>query len=247
MAYGRGDGPGFAAGLLGSIFIAFGISFAGVMIGSGIAEAPITQRSLTVTGVAEREVKANLSVWPMTITATAEDLALLQADIDRDVGFLTSFLVGLGFDEAEISIGRLVLEDRLAESENGIVPLGGRYVAHQPVQVRSNNVDLVAQASRQLGDVTRQGVVLSGVEKPAFIYSRLSEVKADMLSEAATSARDAAQQFADQSGSRLGGITNADQGKFEILPRDEVPGESETSQIFKRVRIVATVTYQLEV
>ena len=78
------------------------------------------------------------------------------------------------------------------------------------------------------------------------MFSRLNDVKPEMLEEATANARDAAQQFANASGAQLGGIRDANQGVFEILPRDEVLGESEAMQIFKRVRVVATVTYQLD-
>lgn len=246
MAYGRGDGPGLAAGLLAAIFIAFGIGLAGVMIAGGLVEARVADRRVTVKGLAEREVKANLAVWPMTVTASGDDLAVVQSEIDADVSVLEGFLVSAGFDAAEVSLGRLRLDDRLAQNWSSETPQGGRYLINQPVRVRSTNVDLVAQVSRQLGDVVRQGVVLTGWEEPSFVFSRLNEIKPDMLEEATANAREAAQQFADHSGSQLGGIRDANQGVFEILPRDDVPGDTEAGQIFKRVRVVATVTYQLQ-
>jgi hypothetical protein len=246
MAYGRGEGSGIVAGLLAAIFISFGIGLAGVMVASGLVEARLADRRVTVKGLAEREVKANLSVWPMTITAAGDELAIVQGAIDEDIGTLSGFLTELGFDEAEISLGRLRVDDRVAMSWNQDTPSGGRFLISQPVRVRTTNVDLVAQATRQLGDVTRQGVVLGGWEEPSFVFTRLNEIKPDMLEEATGNAREAAQQFADDSGAQLGRIRDANQGVFEILPRDAVPGEGEASQIFKRVRVVATVTYQLE-
>lgn len=246
MAYGRGEGMGLAAGLLASIFIAVGIGVAGVMIAGGMVEARLVDRRVTVKGLAEREVKADLAIWPMTLTASGDDLALVQTEIDADVAVIQGFLVGLGFDVAEISLGRLRVEDRFAFSYGPELPTGGRYLITQPLRVRSANVDLIAQASRQLGDVTRQGVVLSGWEEVSFVFQRLNEIKPDMLEQATVNAREAAQQFADHSGAELGGIRDANQGVFEILPRDGVAGESEASQIFKRVRVVATVTYQLQ-
>jgi hypothetical protein len=246
MAYGRGEGSGIVAGLLAAIFISFGIGLAGVMIASGLVEARVADRRVTVKGLAEREVKANLAVWPMTLTAAGDDLAVVQGSVDEDFATLSAFLTGIGFDEAEISLGRLRVDDRVAMSWTQETPSGGRFLISQPVRVRSTNVDLVAQATRQLGDVTRQGVVLSGWEEPSFVFTRLNEIKPEMLEESTANAREAGQQFADHSGAQLGRIRDANQGVFEILPRDDVPGESEASQIFKRVRVVSTVTYQLE-
>lgn len=245
MAYGRGEGSGIAAGLLAAILIALGIGVAGMMIAGGIEAAPRADSKVTVKGLAEREVKADLAIWPMTLIAAGDDLALVQAEIDADVAVLQTFLVGAGFDEAEISLNRPRVEDRVAQAWGSEPPQGGRYFITQPLRVRSANVDLVAQVSRQLGEVTRQGVVLSGWEDPSFAFTRLNDIKPEMLQQATANARDAAQQFALASGAQLGGIRDANQGVFEILPRDQVLGESEAMQIFKRVRVVSTVTYEL--
>ena len=57
--------------------------------------------------------------------------------------------------------------------------------------------------------------------------------------------RHAAEQFASDSGSRVLGIRRANQGLFEILPRDRVMGVSEENQIHKTVRVVTTVEYYI--
>jgi hypothetical protein len=59
-------------------------------------------------------------------------------------------------------------------------------------------------------------------------------------------AREAAEQFARDAQSRLGGIRRANQGVFVILPRDQAPGLSEESQLFKTVRVVTSVDYYLK-
>jgi len=246
MAYGRGDGTGFAAGLMAAIVVALGIGVGGTMIGSGIVEARLADSRATVNGLAEREVKADLAVWPLTITATGDDLGEVQQRIDTDVARVRDFLVSSGFDEAEVSLAGLHLEDRVAQNGNGSAPSGGRYLINQPVRVRSTNVDLVAQVSRELGALVREGVVLTGWERPSYVFTRLNEIKPDMLLQATENAEAAALAFANSSGARLGEIRTASQGVFVILPRDEIPGETESAQVFKRVRVVSTVTYQLE-
>lgn len=245
MAY-RGDGPGLAAGLLAAIVVALGIGVGGAMIGGGIVEARVVDSRATVKGLAERDVKADLALWPMTVTASGDDLATVQQRIDDDVARVRAFLVDAGFDEAEVSLGDLQLQDRVAMSWSADRPQGGRFLINQPVKVRSANVDLVAQISRELGSLVRQGVVLTGWEGPSYAYTRLNEIKPDMLREATANAREAAAQFAEHSGATLGPIRDANQGVFVILPRDATPGATEAAQIFKRVRVVTTVTYQLE-
>jgi len=66
-----------------------------------------------------------------------------------------------------------------------------------------------------------------------------------MIADATARAREAASQFARDSRSQLGGIRQANQGIFEILPRDQAPGINESSQIAKVVRVVSTIDYYL--
>lgn len=59
-------------------------------------------------------------------------------------------------------------------------------------------------------------------------------------------AREAAAQFARDAGSALGGNRQANQGYFEILPRDQAQGICESSQVRKTIRVVATAEYLLD-
>ncbi|MCG8442600.1 MAG: SIMPL domain-containing protein, partial [Caulobacterales bacterium] len=189
---------------------------------------------------------ADLALWPITITAAGDDLAALQEKIEADNTLITNFLTAAGFDQAEISLGRLQLEDRVAMSWGSDQPSGGRYLINQPITVRTSNVDLVAAQSRRLGAVVRQGVVVTGWQGPTYIFTGLNDIKPEMLEAATTNAREAAEEFAEDADARLGGIRSANQGVFEILPRDRMPNASESDQIFKTVRVVATITYFLD-
>ena len=73
-----------------------------------------------------------------------------------------------------------------------------------------------------------------------FLFTGLDAIKPDMIAEATADARNAAQQFAEDSGSGVGGIRQATQGYFSIEDLD-----SYTPHI-KRIRVVTTVDYALE-
>jgi hypothetical protein len=81
---------------------------------------------------------------------------------------------------------------------------------------------------------------------PTYLFTKLNDLKPEMIAEATASAREAAEQFAKDSGSDLGPIRTASQGVFQILPRDRAPGVMEESQLDKTVRVVTTVEYALE-
>ena len=107
---------------------------------------------------------------------------------------------------------------------------------------------LVLKANQHVGELVTAGVVLSsggeyGSGGPTFIFTGLSKLKPEMIAEATARAREAAEQFARDSRSQVGGIRQANQGVFEILPRDQAPGISQESQMVKTVRVVTTVEY----
>ena len=74
----------------------------------------------------------------------------------------------------------------------------------------------------------------------------MSELKPEMIAEATSKARRAAEQFAKDSGSRIGAIRRVNQGVFVILPRDRAPGITEESQRDKTIRVVSTIQYFLK-
>jgi hypothetical protein len=116
--------------------------------------------------------------------------------------------------------------------------------------VRSTNPDLVLAASQRVAELVSAGVVLSsgdaGGGGPTFVFTGLNNLKPAMIAEATAQAREAAEQFARDSHSEVGGIRQASQGIFEILPRDQAPGISEESQVDKTVRVVSTIDYLLK-
>jgi hypothetical protein len=125
-----------------------------------------------------------------------------------------------------------------------------RYIISGTLMVRVNDPEVVERASQDLGTLVSAGVVFSSQggynSGPTYLFTKLNDLKPEMIGEATASAREGAEQFARDSGSRLGGIRQASQGVFQILPRDRAPGVTEESQIDKTVRVVSTVEYMLE-
>jgi hypothetical protein len=117
-----------------------------------------------------------------------------------------------------------------------------RYVAESTVSVRTPRIEAVRTAMERTGDLVKQGVALirSYENTTEYLYTSLEQIKPEMIREATQDARRAAQQFAEDSGSRVGGIRNAQQGYFSITDRDAFSPE------FKTIRVVTTVQYFLE-
>jgi hypothetical protein len=233
--------------LLAAALLATGIGLAGWFTAEGLREARTGDRFVTVKGLAEREVKADLALWPMRFVATSNALDEAQAKSRADAEAIVAFLTEAGIGRDEIAVQSLEVTDLLAQAYRS-GPVESRFIVTQTLMVRSGDVDRIAAASQNVGDLVARGVVLSGEGQaagPAFVFTGLNAIKPDMIAQATRDARAAGEQFAADSGSRLGGIRSASQGLFQILPRDAAPGEMESRQINKTVRVVTTIEYAL--
>ncbi|WP_428063285.1 SIMPL domain-containing protein [Brevundimonas sp.] len=224
--------------------LALGFIGAGALIGQGVIHARAGDRTVTVRGLSERNVKADLAVLPLRFTASGEVLSEVQGKIDNDLGLVRRFLSGQGYPASAIELGRLEVADtrsREYAAQNG----GPRFILAQTVVVRTNDVARVQATTRALNDLVRQDVVLQDFQGPSYIFTKLNDVRPQMIAEGTAAARTGAEQFAKDSGTPLGPIRQATQGSFEILPRDG-SGDNEAASIDKKVRVVTTITYSLK-
>jgi len=225
---------------------AAGIALGGWFIGHGVIKARTGDRYVTVKGVSERPVRADLAIWPLRFTATGNDLGQVQAKIERDTGIVSGFLRAAGVAEDEIRPQDLQVTDLLAQAYRSGAG-ESRFIVSRTLLVRTADVERVNAASQRVGEMVAGGVVLGG-EGPAgpfYAFTLLNRIKPAMIAEAMASARDGAEQFAADSRSRVAAIRTANQGVFQILARDDTPGLDQSRQIDKTVRVVSTVEYFL--
>lgn len=236
--------------LLPFAVLALGFVGGGVTLGQGLIQSKRADRFVTVKGVAEREVEADLAFWSITVSIPSDAIGSAQSQIDESVGRVLEFLAEFGLDSSSVSREGTQVTDRATQYGSPTGDGTPRFVVSHTLLVRSTEVASVHAASQAVGRLIQAGVPLStssgyGYSRPTYSFTRLKSVKPDMIAEATAGARVAAQQFADDSGSRLSGIRRANQGVFVIQARDRVPGVDEAAQRFKTVRVVTTVEYYL--
>ncbi|HYJ33628.1 MAG TPA: SIMPL domain-containing protein [Candidatus Binatia bacterium] len=235
--------------------LSLGIALAGWFVGMGVQSVRTADRFVSVKGVAEREVKADLALWPIQLAVTDNDLAAAQTRLAQNAARVVAFLRENGVDSTEIELQTLRVTDIMANPFRGEQRAGTRFILQQTVNVRSDNPERVQATSQKVGELVNAGVVLTsgpewGPGGPSYLFRKLNDLKPAMIAEATAQARKAAEQFAKDSKSGLGGIHRANQGVFVILPRDasgsdQGPAIAEATQMYKIVRVVSTVEYQL--
>lgn len=226
-----------AAAIMG-LPVAVGLALAGWFVAQAATTLRGADRVVEVKGLAEREVPADLALWSLAYTTTADDLETLQQRLRADGDAITGFLRGRGFTAAQITRAPPNINDRQGYGQQD----AERYQAQAVVLLRSEDVDAVREAQQDSQELVAAGVSLNrNYEYPTeYLFTSLNAIKPEMIAEATRSARDAAEQFAEDSGAEVGGIRRARQGYFSIEDRDRL------SPHIKRVRVVTTVEFFLQ-
>jgi len=226
--------------IVSAAVLALGFIIGSFLISTLVLKARLADRSVTVRGLAEREVLADLATWTLAYSAQGETLKAVQADIDKDTQAIKTFFKELGF-----------ATDELRPTGVGVNQYNNNYGKpvlniRQRIALRTDNIELAQEAVSQQFDLIRRGGVLEEGSGMSYTFTKLEEVKPEMVAEATQDARRAAQQFAQDSGANVGGIKSATQGYFSIRSRDGDSGGYGVSDTpYKKVRVVTTVDFYL--
>lgn len=233
---------------LAFLILALGILGAGFVWGSYYYKAKMDTNFVVVKGLAEQDVKADLAVWDLKYVLTGNDVITLQQKLTDQQNIIVKHLKAQGFEDSEIYIGRLNTNDLTANPYRS-EQLGTRFILNQTITITSPKVELVEKSIGTLSQLVAKGIIFDNQEYSspvAYIFTKLNDIKPQMLSTATQNAKAAANEFAKSSGTKVGKIHRAQQGVFSILPREETPGVSESQQINKKVRVVSTIEYYLD-
>ncbi|WP_130537518.1 SIMPL domain-containing protein [Thiomicrorhabdus indica] len=231
-----------AGALILGIFIFFGLSTLGYLLGLAAIEFKQYERSVVVKGLSEREFSADIVIWPIQYTVASNDIESIYDEMDRNTSKIQSFLVENGIKSDEVSFSSPSITDKSAQQYGNNANAEFRYTASQTVTVYSENITTVRNVMSRLSELGKQGIVFTGGNyqtKTDYNFLRLNEVKPEMIEEATRKAREVAEKFALDSQSKLGKIKRASQGQFSISDRDK------NNPHIKKVRVVTTVEYYL--
>ncbi len=235
--------------IIAAAVLGLGVAAGGFFPGYYYYQSHMANRTVTVKGLAEMDVTADLAVWDIKFRTTGNDLPGLQAQMNTHLTVIQSYLSEKGFPTQAITVGRMNTNDLMANAYRDQAADKSRYILSQTVTVRSTDVDKVATASNDIGTLVSKGIIFDSQEYDSpvsYLFTGLNSIKPKMLEEATRNAKQAADEFAKASDSRVGKIKRANQGVFSILPRVQAQNTTETRQIDKKVRVVSTVEYYLD-
>ncbi|MGN6278713.1 MAG: SIMPL domain-containing protein [Sphingomonas sp.] len=226
--------------VIAAIVLAIGMIVGGYLLGNGLVRARHADRSVTVKGLAERDVTADLATWDLSYSEQGSDLAEVQARITQDTQAVRAYFQRLGFPADVLQPAGAGVNQFY---DNG----NPRVTINQRLQLRTTDIVRARRAVADQFDLVKAGVQLQDGSKMNYSFTKLNSIKPAMVAEATKDARAAAEQFAKDSGTGVGGIKSASQGYFSIDARD---GDSSNYGVadtpFKKVRVVTTVEFYLD-
>ncbi|MDM7948506.1 SIMPL domain-containing protein [Hydrogenophaga sp.] len=236
------------ARFLTALLVAAGIAIAGFAVSQGLERFRMADRSVTVKGLAEKDVESDFAIWTLSFRRAGAEFSGVQQALAADREKVLTFLKARGFTDAELEARPLQVQDLLArEYAQGNVPF--RFNGTGQVLVKSARVAEVEQAALAVDPLIQQGIQLGGENEggrsgPRFQLRGFNDVKAPLLAEATRNAREQAEKFAAEAGAQLGPLKNANQGVIRITGDDGNDFDDGSSR-GKRLRVVSTFEYEL--
>jgi hypothetical protein len=226
--------------------LATGLVVASSVLVKGIRRGNDT---ITVTGASTERITSDFVDWTVEVAQSAPTLQAsykqLQPEVERTIAFLRQ----QGISADAISRNPIKSEkSEVRDSRTGALQ-SITYTTRQQIRISSPEVEEVAAVAQKIGELVGQGVPLT-INDPAYTYTKLSEKRVDMLAKATRDARERAREIARQAGSRIGVITKADTGSFQITEPNSTEmsgdGSYDTSTIEKDITAVMGVTFRVE-
>ncbi|HVG34816.1 MAG TPA: SIMPL domain-containing protein, partial [Pyrinomonadaceae bacterium] len=208
------------------------------------------EQTITVTGSARKRIKSDLVVWRAGVSYQASQLSEAYKALSDNVPKVKEYLISKGVQENQITISSIsstTLHEKNSDGEETGQITG--YSLRQELMVRSNDVDKIEKLAREATELINQGILLES-SPPEYLYTKLGDLKIEMLAEAAKDAKVRAQQIASSTGSSIGSVRTARMGVMQITPADSNDvsdsGMNDTSSLEKDITAVVNVGFAVD-
>ncbi|HMQ05318.1 MAG TPA: SIMPL domain-containing protein [Pyrinomonadaceae bacterium] len=227
--------------------LAIGLVISSLILGWAYSGTKKSDEAITVTGSAKRRITSDLVVWSAGVSAQAGQLSDSYKQLADNIPKIKQYLLSKGIPEDQMtvsSINTTTIKRRDADgNETGEIT---GYVLSQQVEVRSADVAKISQVAREATELIDQGILLES-SAPRFYYTKMGDLKIEMLGEAAKDAKERAERIASSTGNSIGAVRSAKMGVLQITAADSTEvsdyGMYDTSTIEKDMTAVVSVSF----
>ncbi len=235
---------------IGAIIIGFVILIGTIVLGNAYKYKFISNETIVVTGLAEKDFTSDQIVWKGSFNRYGFDLKEAYSFIKSDEAIIKSYLKEKGLPDSAVVFSAVDVQKNFSNESgaNGSYKsVFTGYTLSGGVKVDSKNIVLVEKISREVTELLQKGIEFNS-KKPAYYYSRLNELKIDLLAKAAEDGKLRAETIAKSSKVGLGSLKRATMGVFQITGKNDnedfsYGGSFNTSSKEKTASITLRVEY----
>jgi uncharacterized protein len=230
--------------------LAVALVLSSIVMAWAITQNKKSDQTITVTGSARKRIKSDLVIWRAGVSYQGLQPQDAYKSLTDGVSRIKQYLVSKGITDGQITISSISSTTLHAKDSEGneTSEITG-YNLRQEVQVRSNDVDRIEKIAREATELINQGILLES-GSPEYYYTKIADLKIEMLAAAAVDAKQRAEQVAKSTGSSIGSVRTARMGVMQITAADsnEVSdsGINDTSSLEKDITAVVNVGFAVD-
>lgn len=236
--------------LNGAAVLAIGLVLSSLVFGWFYSRTKRSDEAITVTGSAKRRITSDLVVWSAGVTAQAPTLADAYKQISDSMPKIKQYLISKGVPEAQMTVSSITTTTQKGRDSDGneTSQITG-YSLNQQIEVRSNDVQKIAQVAREATELINQGILIES-KAPQYYYTQIGDLKIEMLGEAAKDAKERADRVAASTGSSIGSVRSAKMGVLQITAADSTDvsdyGVYDTTTVDKDMTAVVNISFAVD-
>ena len=236
--------------LNGGVALALGLVLSSLIFGWFYSTAKKGDEAITVTGSAKKRITSDLVLWSAGVSSEAAQLTDAYKQLSDNIPRIKQYLLSKGIPEQQMtvsSISTTTLKGRDREGNETSEVTG--YSLQQQIEVRSNDVQKIAQVAREATELINQGILIES-NSPQYYYTQIGDLKIEMLGEAAKDAKVRAERIASSTGNSIGSVRSAKMGVLQITAADSTEvsdsGVYNTSTIEKDMTAVVNISFAVD-
>lgn len=233
-----------------SLILVIGMIGSSMVVTNGIVKLKGAKNTLTVKGSAKKQIKSDFVVWNGSFSVQSTNLSDAYTRLKESSKKVNDYLINKGIEEDDIIVSSIdtMTYNKVLENGNYTNEIE-RYKLEQSVEIRSNDVNKITSISRSITDIINEGVEFQS-NPPQYFYTKLSNLKIDMIALATKDAKLRAEKMLETTGNAVGRLHSARVGVFQITPlySNEISdyGINDTSSLEKEITAVVSCEFEVK-
>ena len=240
-----------------AVILAIGFIIAAFIISGTWKKVASSNVTIAVTGSASKEIKSDLGIWDGSFSNESPSMTDAYAKLLETNSKVKNYLVSFGFPEEKIVFSSINTTELSEQKSRGEMYMGERYSTGkvrgyrltQNVMVESQEVEMIDRLSRTVTELINQGISINS-NPPRFLYTKLSDLKIEMIGLAAQDAKTRAEQIAKATGNSVGDVRSSKTGVIQINAKNSTEvsdyGVNDVSSLEKTITAVVNVSFSLD-